>query len=187
MRSILQTVTDCRNDERDGEGNGAVDTACGIEIIHADMIGKKIGVPCGKSGCKKLIDGVCDDDKGNKPNQKRAGVFDQHWKQRDADDVDGIEHKLACGKDPLSFFETFQDGGGKDVEQACDIRNKRKDTDFRFIQSVHQKKAYVEQPSRKLSHKSCRNGGKKHTEASSAKIVFYIIHVEERTGFYSFF
>ena len=187
LRSIFQAVSDCGNGKCDGEGDGAVDAACGIEIIHADVVGQEIRIPCGKAGGEKLIDGVCHDDQNDKSEQKRFRILDQHWEQGDADDIDGIERQFARNKNPFSFFETFENGGREDIEQTCDIRNEGKNTDLRFIQSVHQEKARVEKTSRKLPHEPCHDGGKEHTGAPSAEIVFHVIHVEERTCFYPFF
>ena len=153
LRGVFQTIADCGNCERNGKRDGAVDTACGIEIIYANVIRKKICVPGGKSGSEKLVDGVCDDDQNDEPKQKRFGIFNQHGEQGDTDDIDGIERKLARNKNPFSFFETFKDGGGEDIEQTGNIRNESQDTDLRFIQSVHQEKTRVEKTSRKLSDK----------------------------------
>lgn len=187
LRRALEAVTDGGNGKRNGKGDGAVDAACGVKIIHTDVIGQEIGVPGRKAGGKKLVYGVGDDDENDEPKQKCLGVLDEHGKHGDTEDVDGIERKLARNEYPFSFFEALKDGRRKDIEQTGDIRNKGQDTDLRFVQSVHQKEARIKKASRKLTHKSCHNGGKKHTEAASAKIVFHIVNITQRTGLYSFF
>ena len=111
LRGILQAVTDGGNRERDGKRDGAVDAACGIEIVYTNVIRQEVCIPGGKAGSKKLVDGVCNDDENDEPEQERFGVFDQHWKQGDANDIDGIERQFTCNKNTFSFFETLQNGG----------------------------------------------------------------------------
>ena len=130
LRCIFQAIADCGNGKRNREGDGTVDAAGGIEIIHADVIGQKICIPCGKAGSEKLIDCVCYDDKDDESKQKRLWILDQHRKQCDADNIDGIECQFARNKNPFSFFETFEDGGREDVEQAGDVRNEGEDTNL---------------------------------------------------------
>ena len=45
----FERVTDGGNDERDSKRDGAVDAACGIEIVYADVIRQEVCVPCGKA------------------------------------------------------------------------------------------------------------------------------------------
>ena len=111
LRGIFQAIADCGNGKRNGKGDGAVDAACGIEIIHADVIGQEICIPCRKAGSEKLVDGVCDDNQNDKSKQKRFRILDQHWEQGNTDDIDGIERQFTRNKNPFSFFETFKDGG----------------------------------------------------------------------------
>ena len=187
LRGSLERVSDGGNGKRDGKRDGAVDAACGVKIIHTDVIGQEIRVPCREARGEKLVDGVCDDDQDNEPQKERIGVRNEHRKQGNANDIDRIERHFAGYQNPFSFFEAFQKNRREKIEQTGDIRNERQDTDTGFIQSVHQKEACVEKTARKLPHKSCHNGGKKHTEAASAEIVFDVINVTQRTGLHSFF
>ena len=78
MLGACYVIADDGNDERYGKGDGAVDAACGIEIIDAYVIGKEVGIPCGKTGSEELIDGVCHHDKDDKTNDQQIGILHEH-------------------------------------------------------------------------------------------------------------
>lgn len=46
LRRAGKRVSDRGNGERDRKGDGAVYAACGVEIVHAHVIGQKVCVPC---------------------------------------------------------------------------------------------------------------------------------------------
>ena len=101
-------VADRGHDERDGEGDGGVDAARGVEIVHAHVIGQEVGVPCRKAGGKKLVNGVGNDDQHDEPNEQRGLILDDHRKNRDADNADRVIRELARREDPFSPLEMLQ-------------------------------------------------------------------------------
>lgn len=109
LRCILERITDGGNDEREDICKGAIDAACGIEIVHAHVFGQKIGIPCGKARGEKLVDGTARDDEHDEPNEHLIWVGDERGKERDADDIDEIIEQLAGNEDPFSLFEPFKE------------------------------------------------------------------------------
>ena len=158
LRCAGERVADRGNGERDRKGDGAVYAACGVEIVHAHVIGQEVCVPCRKAGGEKLVYGVCNYDQNNEPEQKLVGVGDDHRKHGNADNADGIIEELARRKDPLSSFEMLQKDRGEQIEQTSDVRNKGEDTDTGFVESIHEKKTRVEKTARKLSDESRHDG-----------------------------
>lgn len=71
-------VADDGNDQRDCKGDGTVDTAGGIKIVDAHMIGQEVCVPGGKTGGKQLVDRACRDHENDKTNEQRVRIFHDH-------------------------------------------------------------------------------------------------------------
>ena len=181
LRRTRKRIADRGNDERDGEGDGGVYAARGVEVVHAHVVGQEVGVPCGEAGGEQLVDGIRGDDQNDEPKQKHIGIGDEHRQYGDADNADGIIGKLAYDKDPFPFPEPLKENGGENVEQARDVRNKGQNSDTGFIQTVHQKEARVKKTSRKLTDESCHHRGEKHTESASSEVILYVIDVKQRT------
>ena len=154
LGGILQCVADCGNDEREDIGKRAVDTACGVKVVYADVIGQEVRVPRGEAGREELVDRACEDDQDDKPNEHLIEIGNECRQERDADDIDEIVEQLARNEYPLSLAEAFEDQRRKDVEQTCDVGDEGQDTDTGFVQTVHQEEAGIEQASRKLTDKS---------------------------------
>ena len=178
-------VSDCGYDQRDGERDGAVDTACGVEIVNAHVIGQEVCVPSGESRAEELVDRVRDDDQNDEPEQKHIGVRDDHRQDGDTDNADGVVGKLARHEDPFSLFEMLEQNRREEVEQTGDVGNKGQNTNARFVEPVHQKEACVKKTSRKLTDETDHDGRGEHAESASAEIVLYVIHVKQRAFPYS--
>ena len=128
MLRSRERVSDCGYDQRDGERNGAVDTACGVEIVNAHVVGQEICVPCGKSRGEELVDRVRNDDQNDEPKQKHIGVCDDHRQDGDADNADGVIGELARHEDPFPLFEVLEQNRREEIEQTGDVGDKGQNT-----------------------------------------------------------
>lgn len=102
---IAQAITDKGHEKRDGEGDGAIDTAGCIEIVDAHVIGQEVRVPRGKTRGKKLVDAACRKGQHDKADNEELMVMNECRKQRDADDIDEVCGELAHNEDDLAFAE----------------------------------------------------------------------------------
>ena len=66
----------------------------------------------------------------------------------------------------LSSLKTFQKHWRKQIQHACYIRNKSKESDFGFVHAVIQKKAGVEDACYKLTGNIIQYSGEQHPAAA---------------------
>lgn len=95
LGGVLERVADGGNHEREDISKRAVDTACGVEIVHAYVIGQEVCVPGGKARGEELVDRACGDGQYDEPDEHLIFVGHERREKRDADDIDEIIEKLA--------------------------------------------------------------------------------------------